>query len=127
MSQSDETPELPDFGLFTPEESALVQSVLHSETWRLIEDALTKAREDLFSGLSTIPGLSGQPEGNQALWQNRGAILLIQHLLREGPNLVIWYNRFMATQPAQKPRERAVPKGPEREYVPGDEGPDFNL
>lgn len=106
----------PEDGLLTQDEEALVTRIERSRIWRLLRDTLCWEREALFSGTSNVQGLLGQPDTNQALWSNRGAILLIQHLLQEGPRLVVWYERYMAEQREQKAREKGTVKKTEREY-----------
>jgi hypothetical protein len=103
-----------DRPILTQDEEVLLLRVSRSKVWRLIRDALCLEREELFAGNSSISGLSGHPSTPEALWQNRGAILLIQHLLREGPRCVIWYNRYVAAK-AEEQRQRN-PKAPEREF-----------
>lgn len=120
----------PDAGLLTPDEEELLRRVERSKVWRLIRDALCMEREQLFGGNSTISGLSGHPNRNEALWTSRGAILLIQHLLQEGPRLVIWYQRYMAEQAERKARDKGTVARPEREFSPRsdlDDKPDFDL
>lgn len=121
----------PEAGLLTQEEQDLLRRVERSKVWRLMRDSLCWQRELLFSGNSAIPGLAGQPSNSEALWANRGAILLVQHLLQEGPKLVIWYTRYMVEQQEEKARAKAPVKTPEREYAPGsnglDERPEFDI
>lgn len=118
-----------DKGLLTQDEQVLLRRIERSQVWRLIRDSLCYERENLFGGHSDIPGLTGQPEGVEALMRNRGAILLIQHLLQEGPKLVIWYRRYMAAQAEQKVREKGSPRTPDREFSRDehDERPDFDI
>lgn len=113
-------------GLLSQEEQALLQRVSRSKVWRLIMDALVAEREALFSGHSTLPGLTGQPATNESLWKVQGAILLVQYLLQNGPAFVVWYQRF---KEAQEDTKKAKPKMPEREYNPTalNEPPDFDL
>lgn len=106
----------PGDGLLTPDEQELLRRIERSRVWRLIRDSLCLLREELFAGTSSVSGLVGQPETNQALWQHRGAILLIQHLLQEGPRCVVWYERYMAEQREQRVREKGTVKAPEREF-----------
>jgi hypothetical protein len=117
-----------DTGLLTVDEEQLLRRITTSKVWRLIQDALVKTREDLFAGFSTIAGLDTQPTTQETLWINRGAILLAQHLLREGPLFVIWYQRHMAAETEAKALQKASPL-PEREYEPSPfrEKPDFDL
>lgn len=116
--------------LLSPDEETLLRSITRSKVWRLIQDALIKAREDLFAGTSTVHGLSGQPTTNEALWANRGATLLVQHLLQEGPLFVIWSKRSMDAQAEEKAARKATVGMPEREYVPSGiktDAPDFDI
>lgn len=108
-------------GLLTPDEQTLLRSVARSRVWKLVQDALFKAREDLFAGMSSIPGLDGEPTTPEALFKNRGAILLVQHLLREGPLFVIWYTRQMEQQREERILKQQATAGPtEREFPPRD-------
>lgn len=108
-------PLTPDQGLLSPEEEELLRRVEGSQVWQLIRDALCLERETLFAGTSSVSGLAGQPTTTETLWVNRGAILLIQHLLQEGPRLVVWYTRYMDEQ-AKKQTAKSATKRPEREY-----------
>lgn len=120
----------PEDGLLTQEEQDLLRRVERSKVWRLQRDAMCLEREELFNGTSSIQGLSGQPTTNEALWMNRGAILLLQHYLREGPRFVVWYQRHVAEQAEKRAAARGTVKAPEREYSPQpgfDEQPDFDL
>ena len=108
----------PEDGLLTQDEEALVGRIERSKVWRLLRDSLCLDREELFSGNSGVPGLTGQPETNQAMWMQRGAILYIQHLLQGGPRLVVWYERHMADEREKKAREKGTVKKTEREYSP---------
>lgn len=119
----------PDAGLLSPDEEELLRRVERSRVWKLIRDALCLEREQLFGGNSTISGLSGHPATTEALWTSRGAILLIQHLLQEGPRLVIWWQRFMVEQAERKAREKSTVPTPEREFSPLslDDKPEFDL
>lgn len=121
-------------GILTPEEIQLLKRVSRSKVWRLITDALCLEREQLFAGNSSISGLSGHPTTTEQLWQNRGAILLIQHLLQVGPQFVIWYQRHMEAKETDRVQRRVSKDAqPEREYAPGEatdglhEQPDFDL
>lgn len=128
MSPSVDQPVLKD------EEIALLKRVQRSKVWRLITDALCLEREELFSGNSSISGLGGHAGTTEQLWKAQGAILLIQHLLQEGPQLVIWYQRHMeALETAKAERRVGKDATTEREYVPGEtreglhEPPSFDL
>jgi hypothetical protein len=121
-------------GILTPEEQALLKKVKRSQVWRLVMDALCYERELLFGGNSSISGLNGLPDSTERLWKIHGAILLIQHLLQEGPQLVIWYRRHMdALETAKQERRAGKDATVEREYAPGEttdglhEPPSFDL
>ncbi len=107
-------------GLLSDEEIQLLRRVARSKVWRLIADSLCLEREQLFNGNSSVSGLSGQPGTTEQLWMNRGAILVIQHLLQTGPQLVIWYRRHMDAMETEKDvrKLREGQEAPEREYVP---------
>ena len=117
-------------GLIPPDDEELLRRVERSQVWRLIRDALCMERERLFAGNSTISGLSGQPSTNETLWMNRGAILLIQHLLHGAPWFVVQYKHHMAEQAEKRVNEKGTMKQPEREFTARpatDEKLDFDL
>lgn len=118
----------PDAAILSPDEIVLLKRVEKSRMWRLLRDMLCLERERLFAGESDLPGLSDQPETVEALWRSRGAILLIQALLKEGPRLVVWYTRHMAEQAEQRTQKRGTVRAPEREYrADVSEAPDFDV
>jgi len=116
-------------GIFNTDELALLNRISRSKLWRLLQDAMVGEREALFSGHSTIAGLHGQPSTNEALWQSRGAILLIQYLLQNGPLFVVLYQRQREADEQERLSRKAIQKMPEREYnpTPLNETPDFDL
>jgi hypothetical protein len=118
-----------DNAIFNADELNLLNRIGKSKLWRLMQDALVGAREDLFSGTSQIYGLHGQPSTNEALWQNRGATLLIQYLLQNGPLFVVLYQRQKEADEQERISRKAKQKMPEREYTPTalTETPDFDL
>jgi hypothetical protein len=119
-----------DSPLLSPDEEALLKKVSRSQLWRLIMDALVAQREALFSGHSTLPGLSGQPATNESLWRSQGAILLIQYLLQNGPAFVVYYQRHRDEQEAERQAKKVKATNAEREFNPAspmNERPEFDI
>ena len=79
----------PGEGLFSPEELALLARFQRSKAWRLLRDAMARDREDL---------LGSQPTSDAQLWQTWGEITRLSRYLREGPQFVVFYQRFMDEQ-----------------------------
>lgn len=107
---------------YSDDELRLLWRVEKSVVWRCLQDMLVMERERLFAGTSYIEGLDGQPTETPALHRNRGAILFIQHLLREGPQSVISYERHrkaQADERLQRKVSRDVPLVGERTFTPG--------
>lgn len=76
-------------GPFTPAEQSQIEKVRRSLIWRLIQDALCLERERI---LQRMPNPDA-PGADRRLWQREGELAQVRRLLREGPNLVVYYDR----------------------------------
>ena len=83
-----------DSGLFSPEEQSIIRTINKSKIWRLMRDALCLERERLFN---RTPSLANDRE----VWIREGALQQVQRLLREGPHLAVYYDRYMRAQAEQ--------------------------
>lgn len=77
--------------VFTKEEEAIAASVAKSKGWKLLRDALGLERERLYRrGFDpesrNLPYLIGKRDG---------AIETVNRLLREGPYLAVYYDRYV--------------------------------
>ena len=73
-------------------EAQIRKSVERSKIWRLIRDALCLERERIYDR---------RPQTTEELWAREGELRQVQRLLRQGPNLVVIYDRYAREQRAK--------------------------
>lgn len=89
-------------GTFSDEELALIKSVERSKLWRLIRDALALERERLFQRPPSL-------DNDRDIWKQRGALDEVNRLLRNGPHLVVFYERHVRAMREAKAAGKPLP------------------
>jgi len=90
-------------GIYTEQEEAIIRSVSRSKVWRLIRDALCYERECLYNRRAAT---------TEELWTREGELRQVQRLLRQGPHLVVLYDRYVREQAEQAERGESAPDTP---------------
>lgn len=104
-----------DAGVFSKHERAIIAEIERSPVWQRIRDWLCYEREMLYQRLPE----PNAPGADRLLWLREGELRQVQRLLREGPRLGVYYDRYLREQeekgqtPIQAPRTPPPGEDPE--------------
>lgn len=80
--------------LFTKRELEIIAEIQRSPVWQRIQDALCYERELIYRRLPE----PNAPGADRLLWMREGELRQVQRLLREGPRLGVYYDRYLREQ-----------------------------
>jgi len=82
---------LDESGLFTESEQQIIRTIARSKVWRLVRDFLGMERERLMRARVD----PASPNVVYALGLKEGGLDQLNRLLREGPRLGVYYERYV--------------------------------